>query len=457
MFKTMFKMSKTLDYKEFSNFFQYEKYSLSSEYSQKITKLCVQFDFRIARILLPSASRPANNFRTSSIGWSIKICRRCRMKRLLALILVSALIQMPALAIETQPEEAVTISAPNAVLMEKQTGEVIYAKNADEKVAPASVTKIMTILLIVEAIESGRITKDEMVTVSANASKIGGSHIFLAEGETMSVADLLKSIVVSSANDASVAMAEYLCGSEESFASRMNARAAELGMQNTNFNNCTGLNEDEGHYTTAMDVAIMSRELISHEGIRDLTTIWMDTIRNGEFGLNNTNKLLKRYEGCTGLKTGFTSIAGHCLSATAERAGVEYIAVVMGCASSDERFDSAMSLLNYGFANYSLAEIKPTEAIRPVRVVLGYCGSLQPVIVGGSTILLEKGKESALEYTLELAESVDAPVAAGQVVGKLRVSLEGKTLSELDLISETAIERMTPVQIFMELVSKLYG
>ena len=312
------------------------------------------------------------------------------MKKLLAIILTLIITLTPAAAIETLPEDAISIPAPNAVLMEKETGAIIFSKNADERVLPASVTKIMTILIIVEALESGSISMDDMVTASARARSMGGSQVYLAEGESMTVRDMLKAIVVSSANDAAVAMAEHLYGTEEGFVAQMNSRAKQLGMVNTNFNNCTGLFDDNEHYTSAMDVAIMSRELIKHDMIKEFTTIWMDTLRDGAFGLSNTNKLVRRYEGCTGLKTGYTSLAGHCLSATAQRDGVEYIAVVMHCSSSDERFDSATALLNYGFANYGLARLQPNEAIPPVKVLLGESGSLQPIVSGNDAMLIKK-------------------------------------------------------------------
>ncbi|MGE4353036.1 MAG: D-alanyl-D-alanine carboxypeptidase family protein [Oscillospiraceae bacterium] len=379
------------------------------------------------------------------------------MKKLLALIMALIVTLTPAAAIETLPEDAISIPAPHAVLMEKETGEIIFSKDADEHVLPASVTKIMTILLIVEALEDGTITMDDMVTASARARSMGGSQVYLADGESMTVRDMLKAIVVSSANDAAVAMAEHLCGTEEGFVARMNSRAKELGMENTNFNNCTGLFDDDGHYTSAMDVAVMSRELIKHDMIKEFTTIWMDSLRDGAFGLSNTNKLVRRYEGCTGLKTGYTSAAGHCLSATAERDGVEYIAVVMGCSSSDERFDSATALLNYAFANYALARFQPKEAIPPVRVLLGETGSLQPVVSGNDAMLLKKSDINALEYSVDLVDEVEAPVAAGQSLGKVTVTLSGEEIASLDLVSDQDIQRLSPIAIFGNLLRMFYG
>ena len=250
------------------------------------------------------------------------------------------------------------VAGKSAVLIDVATGTVLYEQNAHEALAPASVTKVMTMLLIMEAIDSGRITFDDMVTASEAAAAKGGSQIYLKVGESMSVSDMLKSIAVSSANDCACAMAEHLAGSESAFVEMMNAKAKELGMNDTNFVNCTGLDDEESakaHRTSAYDIAVMSRELLkNHPDIKKFTTIWMDTVRNGTFGLSNTNKMVRFYAGCTGLKTGFTSGAGYCLSASAERDGLELIAVVMGAATSQDRFAACKSMLDYGFANFSL-------------------------------------------------------------------------------------------------------
>ena len=251
------------------------------------------------------------------------------------------------------------LAAPSSILMEKTTGEVLYEDNADKKLRPASVTKVMTLLLVMEALEDGRIGWDDMVTTSAAAAAKGGSQIYLEENEQLPLTEMLKSVVVSSANDCACALAEHIAGSEAAFVQRMNERAQELGMANTHFANCTGLDDGPDaneHLTTARDIAIMSRELLKHEKIKEYTTIWMDTVRNGEFGLSNTNKLVRFYDGTTGLKTGYTSGAGYCLSASAERGGMELIAVVMHCKTSPDRFESAKALLNYGFANYALVD-----------------------------------------------------------------------------------------------------
>ena len=272
------------------------------------------------------------------------------MKRVICFVLIFAsLLTVSAQALEPLSDSDIQISAGAALLMEKLTGEVIYEKNADARLPTASITKIMTMLLIVEDIEAGRIKPEDIVTAGSRAASFGGSCVFLAEGEKMSVDEMLKCIAVVSANDCAVAMAEYLCGTEQLFVERMNARAAELGLENTHFTNCTGLFDDREHYSSARDVALMSAELIKHEMIKAYTTIWMDSIRGGEFELSSTNKLVYWYEGCTGLKTGYTDAAKYCLSATAERDGVEYIAVVMRAESGDRRNADAATLLNYAF------------------------------------------------------------------------------------------------------------
>ena len=396
------------------------------------------------------------------------------MKKLLSLLLILPLIVPTALAagdfldftddaevdaavFEEVPSDALTISSPSAILIEKTTGTVIYEKNADERMEPASVTKVMTILLIVEAIESGGISLDDAVPVSAYAASMGGSQIFLEEGERMSVREMLKSIVVASANDAAVAMAEYLAGSESAFAARMNARASELGMKNTTFKNCTGLLDDTEHLTTARDIALMSRELISHDMIKEYTTIWMDTVRGGQFGLTNTNKLVRFYDGATGLKTGFTSRSMYCLSATAERGGVEYIAVILHGATSAERFEDAKTLLNYAFANCALISASPDEPLPPVRVKLGSAKTVQPVIEGCGSILADKAAASAAEKTVEMEETVTAPVSAGQKLGTLTVTSGGKVLGVFDITAGDAVERLTWAEIFAGLLRFVFG
>lgn len=379
------------------------------------------------------------------------------MKKAIVFLLIALMLTAPATAVEKLEDEAITIGAPSAVLVEKSTGTVIYEKNAHEQRSPASVTKVMTLLLVVEAIDSGVISLDDMVTASAYACSMGGSQVWLKENEQMSVSDMLKCVAVVSANDCAVALAEHISGSEEAFVAQMNARALELGMTETNFTNCTGLLENNRHYTSAYDISLMSRELISHDMIKEYSTIWMDSVRDGASELVNTNRLVRFYDGTTGLKTGYTSTAGHCLAATAERGGVEYIAVIMNGSSSDERFESAKTLLNYAFANYSLVSLRPESALPPVYVELGIVNSVQPMLDGRDAVLLNKSAVSGLEYSLELPESVSAPIAQGEQLGRLVVSSGGEQLAEVPLVATNDVPRMGVWKIFTSLVWQLFG
>ena len=345
------------------------------------------------------------------------------MKKLAAALLAATLLALPVQAAEAAPAAAgaPTVDAAGAVLMEKETGTVLYEQNAHDKLEPASVTKVMTLLLVMEAIDSGSLSRDDLVTVSAYAASMGGSQVYLKEGEQMTVNDLLKAVAVASGNDASVALAEHLAGSEEAFVERMNQRAAELGMADTCFVNCTGL-PAAGHLTSAYDIALMSRELIlNHPAIREYTTIWMDTLRNGQFQLANTNKLIRFYEGATGLKTGSTDSAGYCLSATAERDGMELIAVILKSPTKDTRTAAATSLLNYGFSNYTLMDVYPSQALPPVDVLLGESDTVQPVLSTSSRILVEKSMVNQVTTQVSLCENVEAPVEAGQKLGEMAV------------------------------------
>ncbi len=337
-----------------------------------------------------------------------------------------------------------TLTSHAALLMEKTTGEILYAQNEHEARPPASVTKIMTVLLTMEAIDSGRIALDDMVTVSAYAAGMGGSQVFLAEGEQMSVDDLLKAVCVSSGNDAAVALAEHVAGVTELFVEQMNNRARELGMKDTHFVNCTGLTA-EGHVTSAYDIALMSRELLLHHPeVRNYTTIWMDTLRSGTFGLSNTNKLIRFYDGATGLKTGFTQEAGYCISATAERDGMELIAVIMKGNTSDSRNADAKTLLNYGFSTYALVDVQPEEPLPVLPVVLGAVDTVSAVLPEeGRTLLLEKSQTGGLTQTVELPESVAAPVCAGDRLGTLTVSREGTVALAIPIVAGETVERLT--------------
>ncbi len=337
-----------------------------------------------------------------------------------------------------------TLTSHAALLMEKSTGEILYAQNEHDALPPASVTKIMTVLLTMEAIDSGRIALDDMVTVSAYAAGMGGSQVFLAEGEQMSVDDLLKAVCVSSGNDAAVALAEHVAGVTELFVEQMNNRARELGMKDTHFVNCTGLTA-EGHVTSAHDIALMSRELLLHHPeVRNYTTIWMDTLRSGTFGLSNTNKLIRFYEGATGLKTGFTQEAGYCISATAERDGMELIAVIMKGTTSDSRNADAKMLLNYGFSTYTLTDIQPEEPLPVLPVTLGAADTVTLTLPEeGRTLLLEKSRSGGLTQTVELPETVAAPVQAGQQVGTLTVQQDGAALLTVPIVAAETVEKLS--------------
>ena len=340
------------------------------------------------------------------------------------------------------------VSCPSALLMEKQTGTVLFAQDEHTPREPASVTKIMTLLLVMEAIDSGALSYDDVVTGSAHAAGMGGSQIWLKENEQMTVRDLLKAVCIVSGNDAAVALAEHLAGSEDAFVERMNARAQELGMNDTHFVNCTGL-PAAGHLTSACDIALMSRELILHHpDIRQFTTVWMDSLRGGESMLVNTNKLIRFYDGATGLKTGSTGSAGYCLSATAEKNGMELIAVVLKGKTSDERFSDAKSLLNYGFSTWSLVTVTPDEVLPPVPVMLGVRGTVQPVLTSENTLLVEKTLANGLTKEVTLAESVAAPVYAGDTLGQLTVrDAAGNTVAELPILAGEDVGHVTFVQM----------
>lgn len=371
------------------------------------------------------------------------------------LILPGLLLPCRAFALEPLWDGEIGIAAPSAILMEKVTGQVLYEKNADERLLPASVTKVMTLLLILEDIEAGKLALDDIVTASARAASFGGSCVYLEEGEQMSVHEMLKCITVASANDCAVAMAEHR-GTEALFVERMNARAEALGLENTHFTNCTGLFEDAEHYSSARDIALMSRELLSHPLIKDYSTIWMDSIRDGSFGLTNTNKLVYWYEGCTGLKTGFTSGAMYCLSATAERDGTEYIAVIMHAESSDSRNADATALLNYGFSRYALCPLLPDSPLPDLPVELGTAGSVPLTVSGERAVLLPRGS-AAPDYRLTLPERVTAPVAEGDALGTLTVSLGGETLAELPVLAAADVPKLGIAPLFLRLLGSLAG
>lgn len=350
------------------------------------------------------------------------------------------------------------LNAKSALLMDVATGTVLYEKECHERLAPASVTKVMTMLLIMEALDDGRIHLDDQVTASEAAAAKGGSQIYLKAGETMPVSDMLKSIAVSSANDCACAMAELIAGSESAFVEQMNQRAAELGMADTHFVNCTGLDdskEAERHRTSAYDIALMSRQLLKyHPDIKKYTTIWMDTVRGGTFGLSNTNKLIRFYSGATGLKTGFTSGAGYCLSATAKREGMELIAVVMGCESSQKRTADCKALLDYGFATYSVVRPGLKEG-RTVAVHLGKQNTVPVELTERREILVDKAKRTSLSARVELAQLVPAPVEKGQQVGTISVYAGEKLLIQLPLAAAQAVAKLSFGDVFKMVLARV--
>ena len=345
----------------------------------------------------------------------------------------------------------------SALLMDAATGVILYEHNAHEALAPASVTKVMTMLLIMEAIDSGKISWEDTVTASEAAAAKGGSQVYLKVGETMTVRDMLKSIAVSSANDCACAMAEHIAGSEAAFVQQMNARAAELEMQDTNFVNCTGLDDGEeakNHRTSAHDIALMSLQLIKyHPEIKKFTTIWMDSVRNGAFGLSNTNKMIRFYDGATGLKTGFTSVAGYCLSATAERDGMELIAVVMGADSSKERFAACKTMLDHGFANYTLIQPDLCDA-GSVPVTLGRAASVAPRMGESAQLLIDKAQKNTVTTDISLEEVLPAPVSQGQRIGTMRIKAGEQVLKEIPLVAAEGVARVTFGDIFTDILRR---
>ena len=376
-------------------------------------------------------------------------------KRMLAIFVLLVLLAGALLPAVRAAE--LDLPAPSYVLMERSTGEVLLEHNAHERLRPASVTKVMTLLLIMEALDDGRIGWDDMVQTSAAAAAKGGSQIYLEENEQLPLEEMLKSIVVSSANDCACAMAEHIAGSEAAFVEMMNARAEQLGMTDTHFVNCTGLDDEPEaaeHLTTAYDIALMSRELLGHEAIKKYTTIWMDTVRDGQFGLSNTNKLVRFYDGTTGLKTGYTSAAGHCLSASAERNGMELIAVVLHCASSTDRFESAKALLNYGFSNYALVTPEPGE-LPAVPVTLGTAAEITPVLADETPILIDKALAAGVETNVRVDGSVTAPVEAGQTLGTLTITSGGQTIAERDLIAPEPVGALRWGDVYLQMLRAL--
>lgn len=371
----------------------------------------------------------------------------------ISIMLVLSISIIPTNALERDDNSNMSFDCKSAVLMEANTGTVLYEFNADEALPPASVTKIMTLLLIMEEIEKGNLKYSDMITTSAYAASMGGSQIYLKEGEQMSAEDMIKSVVISSANDAAVALAEHICGSEEIFVQRMNEKALELGMKNTHFENTNGLDDTvSNHVTSARDIAIMSRELIKHKDILKYSSTWMDTIRNGSFGLTNTNRLVRFYKGATGLKTGSTAKAKFCVSATAERHGMHLICVVMGAPSSDIRNSIATQLLNWGFANYEIYT-DGAESLIPIKVNSGVENKCQ-IISKGFSVVVKKGEAKKIKKFIQLPDNISAPIAHGDQIGYIEYKIQNKTIGKSAILSTESIEKIDFWGLFVRILSK---
>ena len=377
------------------------------------------------------------------------------IKLLAAFLSVSVLMGISIFADSEEEYPDLGLTCKSAVLMEASTGKILYAKNMDEALPPASVTKVMTLLLVMEDIDSGKLKYTDTVTASAYAASMGGSQIYLKEGESMSVEDLLKSVVIASANDAAVALAEHIAGSESAFVARMNQRAQELGMTATNFENTNGLDDTAvNHVTSAHDIAIMSRELIKHRKILDYSSIWMDSIRDGSFGLTNTNRLVRFYKGATGLKTGSTSKAKFCISATACREGMDLICVIMAADTRDIRNEEAKRLLDWGYANYELLRYMP-KTLDPIKVLGGTENSLTIKHEGGSFVV-KKGDSSNVKEIIELPQTLSAPVKKGDAVGKIKLEVAGKAIGELEIKSENDVPKISFWQFFGRTIKRFF-
>ncbi len=350
------------------------------------------------------------------------------------------------------------VTGKSGILIEPASGNVLYEFNPDERLQIASVTKVMTMLLIFEALDSGKIRYDDMVSASEHAASMGGSQVYLEPGEQMSVDDMLKAIAISSGNDAAVAMAEFVGGSEEAFVEMMNKKAEALGCENTHFCNCNGLDEPDEHYSSARDVAKISCELIKHSDVFNYTTTWMDSLRNGSFGLSNTNKLLKTYNGATGLKTGSTSKALYCLSASAERNGVSLIAVVLGAPGTAERFASAAKLLDYGFANYAVVHgDELLGSIPNVRVQSGTADSVPVLVEGNTSYIVKKGNEDKVEYEININSICTAPIRSGDILGNVVFKIDGQKIGENNITAISDVPKITFFEMFMKNVKKYFS
>lgn len=373
----------------------------------------------------------------------------------LALIIAIIFTAIPVFSVDVNAVTEETITAPSAVLMETSSGKILFEKNPHEQRPCASITKVMTMLLVCEAIDNGKLSLDDTITASAHAASMGGSDIWLEEGETMSADDMIKATVVASANDAAVALAEHLCGSEEVFVEKMNEKASQLGMKDTVFKNCNGLDED-GHITSAYDVAVMSRELMKHEMIFDYTSIWLDNLRDGKTQIVNTNKLLKTYNGITGLKTGTTNDAGCCMSASAKRGDMNLVAVVLGCNSGKERFSDAAALLDYGFANFSVTQLKaPEDLPKTIKVENGMQGNIGIGCDVNASIVLDKNSSSKIVSKIDLPESIEAPVVSRQKLGTVTYSLDGNAVKSFEITALQDAEKISFASVFSVLLNSI--
>lgn len=384
------------------------------------------------------------------------------MKKALSLILGLSLcvgFTFSAYAVTASEDGGISVKAKSAVLMDVSNGQLLYSYNKDERLPPASVTKIMSLLLIAEAVDSGKIKLTDEVAASSDAAAKGGSQIWLKEGETMTVDELLKAVAIASANDACCALGEYIAGSESAFVNMMNERAKELGMENTHFENCSGLDDDTtDHLTSAYDIGLMSVELLKHDFIKNYTTVWMDSLRDGATELVNTNRLVRFYNGTTGLKTGTTSKAGKCLSASAERDGLHLVAVVLGSETSDDRFESAKALLNYGFASYESVTLSLDESlITDVTVIRGQEESVTPTHDEMKTVTLKKGEKDKIATEIELSTDVEAPIEKGQTLGTVKFTIDGEAIGECRLYSKEEIKRTTFADVLVGIICSLTG
>ena len=387
------------------------------------------------------------------------------MKKIIAILLLLAVISSIQISVfagyegKNEAEDSTSVNLDfgfelgGAYLIEARTGKVLYAKNEYKTASPASVTKVMTLLLVCEALKAGKYSLDDTVTVSSHAASMGGSQVFLEEGERIKVEELIKSAVIASGNDASVALAELTAGSESAFVKEMNNRARKLGLKHTNFENSTGLDDTTtNHYSCAADIAVISRELIKHDVILKYSSLWQDSIRDGEFTLTNTNRLVRYYEGCNGLKTGSTDKAGFCVSATAKRGNMQLIAVIMGAETRDKRNEAARTLLDYGFANYALYESN-SEFIENAVVLSGVKQTV-PLYSTDYCAVIEKGKISSIEKVYEIPESIPAPISANDKVGKIIYKLDGAQIGFCDIVAKESVEKISLSGVFFEILKR---